>query len=357
MTTNIFKPNNDTDFRSGIAYYFRNKNEYCEFNEFYDVDSIGQHNDINSHTKISTWDTSNVTNMDFLFQHKHTFNEDLSKWNLQNVTSMKSMFENALCFNYDISKWNTSKVTCMSNMFNGATRFNSDISMWDVSNVIYFDRMFQDAQKFNQNISVWNTSNGTDFSYMFMTAYSFRQNIKTWMINKFADLTNMFYCAVAMTVEYDDDDNFNITPSTHFFNDCDSYFIGPTKILMADGRCKHIRNICSGDYVVEDINTFKVNKVEFVEAYELCGKCYCIKKKYNDDFLLSSNYASWAFKYGNKLKPYSSNDYVDVDSYVYGLRFSNYGTYYANGVKVDSVKPVEGQWKWKRKIRNLINWF
>ena len=99
MTINIFKPNNNIDFRLGIAYYFRNKNEYCEFNEFYDVDSIGQHNNINSHTKISTWDTSNVTNTSGMFSGASSFNENLYSFLSINISINKKK-NNVLDNNY-----------------------------------------------------------------------------------------------------------------------------------------------------------------------------------------------------------------------------------------------------------------
>ena len=82
---------------------------------------------------ISKWNTSLVTNMKELFQHKSAFNDDISKWNVSNVTNMDRMFRAAL-FNGDISGWNVSNVTNMQYMFSD-TPFNGDISGWDVSSV------------------------------------------------------------------------------------------------------------------------------------------------------------------------------------------------------------------------------
>ena len=39
---------------------------------------------------IDSWDVSNVTNMESLFQSKYSFNADLSKWNVSRVTTMNS---------------------------------------------------------------------------------------------------------------------------------------------------------------------------------------------------------------------------------------------------------------------------
>jgi hypothetical protein len=41
---------------------------------------------------ISKWDLSRVTNMDYLFSGKNTFNDNIRAWDVSRVTSMKFMF-------------------------------------------------------------------------------------------------------------------------------------------------------------------------------------------------------------------------------------------------------------------------
>ena len=67
---------------------------------------------------IGHWDTSNVTNMDFMFWDVYKFNQDISKWDVSNVTRMSAMFGYASAFNSDISDWDVSNVTDMGSMFN-----------------------------------------------------------------------------------------------------------------------------------------------------------------------------------------------------------------------------------------------
>ena len=84
---------------------------------------------------ISSWDTSNVTNMRFMFHYATYFNQDISKWDVSKVTDMTRMFRLANAFNQDIGDWDTGSVTDMSFMFEYARSFDQDISGWDVSNV------------------------------------------------------------------------------------------------------------------------------------------------------------------------------------------------------------------------------
>ena len=78
---------------------------------------------------ISSWDVSDVTNMDYLFYVK-----DSTRWrNLeQEKIASKKMLRRIWSFNDDISMWNVSNVTSMKGIFKEAQSFTQDISNWDV---------------------------------------------------------------------------------------------------------------------------------------------------------------------------------------------------------------------------------
>ncbi|UOY07396.1 BspA family leucine-rich repeat surface protein [Muricauda sp. SCSIO 64092] len=148
-------------------------------------------------TSFSTWNTSNVTDMSFMFSGATVFNEDIGSWNTGGVTDMRFMFSAAITSNQDISSWNTSGVTDMDNMFNGATAFDQDIGSWDTSNVTDMSAMFSNANAFNKDISSWNTGNVDNMRQMFWNASAFDQDVGLWNTSSVTNMYAMFYQATA----------------------------------------------------------------------------------------------------------------------------------------------------------------
>jgi surface protein len=128
---------------------------------------------------ISTWETSGVTDMSYLFCARlwstncntaaASFNEDIGAWDTSGVTTMYGMFYYALAFNQDIGGWATHNVKDMSWMFLRASAFDQDISDWAVQSVTDMGAMFEYAYAFNQDlgwcvddgVSLWNAFSGT----------------------------------------------------------------------------------------------------------------------------------------------------------------------------------------------------
>jgi surface protein len=144
---------------------------------------------------IENLDTSNLTQMDYMFYGCYYLNADLSGWDISNVTNMFGMFYSAWSMTPNISGWNTSNVTEMRYMFYDARVFNDDISGWDISGISEMDHMFRGAWAFNQNISGWNTSNITSMAYTFRNAKEFDQDISSWDTSNVTNMSYMFYYA------------------------------------------------------------------------------------------------------------------------------------------------------------------
>lgn len=119
---------------------------------------------------IDHWDTSEVTDMSFLFFYGRcpqnvlqelctdalkNFNEDLSLWDTSQVTSMDSMFFNCEKFNKDISAWNVAKVEIIDRIFYNAQDFNADVGRWNVTSVKKLDHAFKGANSFIHDLSSW----------------------------------------------------------------------------------------------------------------------------------------------------------------------------------------------------------
>lgn len=180
---------------------------------------------------LSGWDTSNVTNMNMMFQEAKGINEstmgiadwdvsnvktaesmflgstsngaDLSQWKFSNLTSTKQMFLNS-DFNGDISDWDTSKVESTEGMFI-SSQFNGDISEWDTSSLTNMKQMFS-GSKFNNGypagasgavgadvgLNKWDTSNVTAMNSAFAGDSSFNQDISEWDVTAVTSMYQMF---------------------------------------------------------------------------------------------------------------------------------------------------------------------
>ncbi len=84
--SNLFARPGDRDWNP----HYRDKEERYNYNKFFDGN-------------ISSWDTSNVTNMSEMFSNAKSFNQNLSSWNVQNVTKYED-------FDWGASSWNRGEV-------------------------------------------------------------------------------------------------------------------------------------------------------------------------------------------------------------------------------------------------------
>ena len=142
---------------------------------------------------VSSWDTSSVTDMSYMFYHyTPNFNGDVSSWDTSSVTDMSHMFRvrplracpsppslhsRALspcmalvrCRRPTLSRLPQptprSASYALLSTRQGASAFNQALS-FDTSSVTDMNYMFNDAKAFNQPLS-FDTSSVTDMGYMF----------------------------------------------------------------------------------------------------------------------------------------------------------------------------------------------
>ena len=134
--------------KSSVFYKMKDSVELREAVEHW---SFVESNAIHKYGHISLWDTSNVTDMSYMFCNAN-FNQDIGYWDTSNVTNMHGMFYGSLNFNQYIGGWDTSNTTDMSWMFFNAQNFNKDIANWNTSNVTDTCYMFSENAKFNKDI-------------------------------------------------------------------------------------------------------------------------------------------------------------------------------------------------------------
>ena len=122
---------------------------------------------------IENLDTSNVESMDSMFLGCLNIEElDLSSWDTSNVTNMNAVFdmnnENKLK-NINLAGWDTSNVTIMRNMFYGCSQLTSvDVTEFDTSNVTDMSAMFYGCSQLTSlDIRNFNMSKVSDVYSMF----------------------------------------------------------------------------------------------------------------------------------------------------------------------------------------------
>jgi len=187
------------------------------------VTSLNQafQNATNFKQDVSTWNTSNITDMGSSFYGTQN-NSDLSKWNTANVTSMSNMFNGNTAFNQPIGNWDTAKVTSMAGMFMG-TNFNQPISKWNTAKVTDMSYMFANAAAFNQSIGTWSTVKVTTMTSMFSSAYSFNQPLNDWVMTANGNTSNMFYNAKAFNQPLNNWDVSNVLTTESMFTGAASF--------------------------------------------------------------------------------------------------------------------------------------
>ena len=188
LNINIFnQPLNNWDVSNAtnMNYMFRGSDFNNDVSGWSPAGSIygiftGQQYRLNkfNHPSISTWNTTAVTDMSYVFSGNPDFNQNINSWDVSNVTAFQGMFSGVSSFNQPLDQWDISSATNLNAMFANAISFNQDITGWNTSNVINMDMMFSGCTNFDQDISQW------DFSSIY-NIFFFLPNLNLGMANFF----------------------------------------------------------------------------------------------------------------------------------------------------------------------------
>ncbi len=149
-------------------------------------------------TGLQYLNTSEVTNMSYMFSSSSLDSLDLSHFDTGRVTDMSAMFMNSYLTALDLSTFNTMNVTNMANMFGDCGDLKSiDLSSFDTRNVTNMESMFYECTELDSlDLSNFNTSNVTNMSSMF------------------------YDCCTLTDLDLSSFDTHNVTNMEGMFNDC-----------------------------------------------------------------------------------------------------------------------------------------
>ncbi len=150
--------------------------------------------------------------------------KNLYNLNTVNVTDMSWMFYCPELTSLDLSTFNTSNVVNMEGMFQACEKLEYlNVSSFDTSSVTNFSWMFNYCENLEKiEISNFDTSNATNMSLMFGQCLKLKQlDISNFDTSKVTDMNSMFQdCEALENLELDSLDVSSVTDMDWMFNDC-----------------------------------------------------------------------------------------------------------------------------------------
>ena len=167
---------------------------------------------------LSSFDTSNVTDMSGMFSNSKAVTLNLSSFDTSNATDMSAMFYNSKATSLNLSSFDTSKVTNMGGMFQRSQATVLDLSSFDTSNVTDMSWMFSDSQATTLNLSNFNTSNVTNMKEMFYKSQATTLDLSSFNTSNVTNMSNMFGYSQATTLNLSSFDTSNVTNMRDMFS-------------------------------------------------------------------------------------------------------------------------------------------
>lgn len=172
-----------------------------------DMSGMFYRTDLSAVSGIENFNTSNVTDMSSMFYDSDLGDFDFSNLNTNKVKDMSSMFRYAnVSQTKNLGKLNTSNVTNMSYMFYNTTGSTLDLSGFDTSKVTDMSYMFKYNSATNINVSNFNTANVTDMSSLFGGCSADILDLSSFTLKDGVNLNDMFLYSSA-TAGYAKDAN------------------------------------------------------------------------------------------------------------------------------------------------------
>ena len=187
---------------------------------------FGDLGNLKSIENINLLNTSNVTDMDKMFEYcSNLINLDLSSFDTSNVTNMHCMFDGcSKLTNLDVSKFDTSNVTNMDCMFRSCNNLTSlDATNFDTSKVTSMMQMFFSCQSLiNLDVTNFKTWNVTNMYGMFTSCYNVKSlNLKKFDTSNVRNMSTMFSnCSSLTSLDLSSFDTSKVTDMSYMFSGC-----------------------------------------------------------------------------------------------------------------------------------------
>ncbi len=166
---------------------------------------------------VSGFDTSQVTNMGWMFYNSAATTLDLSGFDTNQVTNMRGMFSGSSATTLDLSNFDTSQVTDMSDMFQFSSATMLDVSNFDTSSVTDMSDMFWSSDAQTLDLSSFNTSQVTDMSSMFDDSAATMIDVSNFDTSKVTDMSYMFDGSAATTLDLSNFNTSQVTDMSYMF--------------------------------------------------------------------------------------------------------------------------------------------
>jgi len=120
--------------------------------------------------------------------------------------------------------------------------------------------------------------------------------------------------------------------------------LGKTKILMGDGSLKPIKDILRGETVITDKESGMTKKVARVLVSVSKGTAICLPKGTlgnTEEVVCTEAHPVWALDGTYRMKSKDVIGAVQIEKWetFYNLQYEEEGTYYTEGIRMDSVSP------------------
>ena len=236
-----------------------------------------------SHLNLAEWDTSNVTNMSYMFagtpsnyvegDPTSSAPNGLEQWDVSKVEYMVCTFTSdeighSNDFNKDISQWNTRSCRSFLNTFWLCSQFNQDLGNWNVSQATDMESMFQECNSFEANLGRWNVGRCTNFRSMFATddptshptGVEDRSNLGRWDVSAARSLQGMFEGRTYFNEDLSAWQTGNVQVMAQLFKGCESFNcdLGGWNVSKVTDMCEMFRRC---ETFNADLRRWDVSKV------------------------------------------------------------------------------------------------